>query len=111
MARGVLVSRGSPGIAVFSSISQRSNLVRSSPMERANSVMAGGPPIARNSRLAAALSLCCTAAAHSCASGMALPACGAVTGELGSNTEESMKTACCKSNSPRWAFCRTRAAA
>jgi hypothetical protein len=30
----VLVSRGSPGIAVFRSISQRSSLVRSSPIER-----------------------------------------------------------------------------
>lgn len=53
----------------------------------------------RNNRFAAALSLRCNAPAHNWASDMVPPACGAVTGELGSDTAGSMKTACCKSNS------------
>ena len=53
--RGVLVSRGSPGLAELSSISHRSSRVRSSPMLRAKSVMAEGPPIICKSRLPAAV--------------------------------------------------------
>jgi hypothetical protein len=55
-------------MAELSSVSQRSNRVLSSPMLRANAVIAGGPPIACNSRLPAVLSLTCSAASHSAAS-------------------------------------------
>jgi len=39
------VSRGSPGIAEFSSVSQRSSRVWPSPIDRAKSVIADGPPM------------------------------------------------------------------
>ena len=54
---GVLVSRTSPGSAEFRSVSQRSSRVTPSPMLRAKSVTAVGPPIVWRIRLAAQLSL------------------------------------------------------
>jgi len=69
-ATGVLVSRRSPGTAEFNAVSQRSSRDTSSPIERANSVIAGGPPSTRSRALAALLSLCCTAAWHNSASVM-----------------------------------------
>jgi hypothetical protein len=56
-ACGELVSRASPGAAELSSVSQRSSRVRSSPMLRANAVIAGGPPMICSSRFPAVLML------------------------------------------------------
>ena len=57
MARGVVVSRSSPGRLLLSSGSMRSRRVVSSPMLRMNFVNASGPPMALSRTLAAALSL------------------------------------------------------
>ena len=83
MASGVVVSRGSPGMALLSSVSQRSSLKAWSPMERANAVTAEGPPSTFISRLAAALSLYWRVAAHRAETLMPWPRCFSVMGELG----------------------------
>jgi hypothetical protein len=64
IARGVVVSRGSPGMFAFNSASVRSSLVMGSPMWRRNCVSATGPPSGWRRIFAAALSLSVTAAAH-----------------------------------------------
>ena len=61
---GVVVSRGSPGMAWLSSGSMRSSRVRVSPSERANAVSPAGPPKLASSRLPAVLSLSVIAASH-----------------------------------------------
>ena len=67
---GVVVSRSSPGPALFNSGSLRSSLAMLSPRSRAKFVRPTGPPIAYNSKLPAVLSLCATAAPHSAPSVM-----------------------------------------
>ena len=57
IALGVVVSRGSPGVASLSVGSLRSSRVMPSPRLRANAVTAAGPPKLASSRLAAVLSL------------------------------------------------------
>src|SRR5882724_6700407 len=64
IAAELVVSRSSPGMALFNSGSFRSSLVISSPMLRAKFVSPTGPPIVSNKRLPAVLSLCSIAAAH-----------------------------------------------
>ena len=65
IAAGVVVSRSSPGIALFNSGSIRSRRVTRSPRVRTKFVRPAGPPMAFKSRLPAVLSLCSIAAAHS----------------------------------------------
>ena len=65
MARGVVVSRSSPGRLLLSSGSKRSRRDTLSSSVRKNAVSAGGPPMPRSSMLAAALSLATTTAAAS----------------------------------------------
>ncbi|MCY1229169.1 hypothetical protein D9M72_415260 [compost metagenome] len=81
MAAGVVVSRGSPGMAVFSSGSVRSRRKVVSPMRRAKAVTAAGPPSTFSSRLAAALSLYCMVAAHISFTVMPVARCFSATGE------------------------------
>jgi len=64
MAVGLVVSRGSSAIALFSSGSIRSRRVTWFPRVRINAVKPAGPPIWANKRLAAALSLTAIAAAQ-----------------------------------------------
>ena len=64
IAAGAVVSRSSPGMALFNSGSLRSSLVTLSPRLRAKLVKPAGPPIASSKRLPAVLSLCSIAAAH-----------------------------------------------
>ena len=64
IAAGVVVSRSSPGMALFNSGSFRSSLVVSSLTLRAKFVRPTGPPIVSSKRLPAVLSLCSIAAAH-----------------------------------------------
>jgi hypothetical protein len=64
IASGLVVSRGSPGNAVFKVGSSRSRRVRVSPVPRSQTVNASGPPSAVSSRLAALLSLHTIAAAQ-----------------------------------------------
>jgi len=64
MAVGLVVSRTSPGSALFKSGSVRSSRVTGSPSDRMKLVTPAGPPTWASSRLAAALSLTSTAAAQ-----------------------------------------------
>ena len=70
MARGLVVSRGSPGVASLRLGSLRSSRVTLSPSERANCVKPAGPPIVCSTRFAAVLSLQSIAAAQRSASVM-----------------------------------------
>jgi hypothetical protein len=58
IAAGVVVSRSSPGMALFNSGSIRSRRVTRSPRARTKFVRPAGPPIAFRRRLPAVLSLC-----------------------------------------------------
>ncbi len=82
MASGVVVSRRSPGTAVFSSGSQRSSRLTRSPSDRKNRVRPSGPPISRSRRLPAALSLYWIAAAHRSPTGIPVARCSSVLGEF-----------------------------
>src|SRR5579863_2917068 len=68
MARGLVVSRSSPGVDSLRLGSSRSSRVTSSLSERANRVKPSGPPIACTIRFAAVLSLQSIAAAQASAS-------------------------------------------
>jgi hypothetical protein len=65
IARGVLVSRMSPGTPSLISVSYRSISVTSSPRSSSTFSRPSGPPSSRSSRLTAVLSLYQRVAAHS----------------------------------------------
>ncbi len=92
IARGVEVSRGSPGVASLSVGSVRSSRVVSSPLRRRKAVTAAGPPTLASSRLAAVLSLTVTAASHSSPTLRPLPTCLPVTGAHSSRSACAMAT-------------------
>ena len=82
IAAGVVVSRGSPGVASLSVGSLRSRRVTVSPMPRNQAVSPAGPPCSASSRLAAVLSLIVIVASHSAATGRpAAPSCFSTTGD------------------------------
>jgi len=82
MAAGLVVSRGSPGRASFSSVSRRSSRLTSSPSPRSQRVSPAGPPRLSSIRFAAPLSLRVIAASQSSATVIPpAPACFSVTGE------------------------------
>ncbi len=95
IAAGVVVSRGSPGTAPFSAVSQRSRRNRSSPAESAKVVTAPGPPSSRIIRFAAVLSLYCSAAAQISATVMPSPACWLANGEYGARSRPVNRMRCC----------------
>ncbi len=78
---GLAVSRTSPGMALLSSVSQRSSWNTVLPMLRANAVTACGPPNNVIKKLAALLSLYCKVAAHRSATLMPSARCFSVMGE------------------------------
>ncbi|MNF86927.1 hypothetical protein D3C84_693780 [compost metagenome] len=73
IASGVVLSRGSSGMASLSAVSQRSSRVISSPNERINLVKPSGPPRVPRIMLAAVLSLMDMAASQSSESVMPSP--------------------------------------
>jgi len=86
VAAGVVVSRGSPGIAVSSESSVRSSRVMRSPSARANAVTPAGPPSAASIWLAAQLSLSVTAASQISRSAIPVARCCSVMGECASRS-------------------------
>jgi len=74
-------------------------------------VIAGGPPMVVSTRLAAVLSLCCSAALHNSASVIELPARGAVIGELSTTATGSTSIDWSSEASPCSTNCNTRPAA
>ena len=67
----------------------------------ADAVIAGGPPSRLSSRLAAVLSLRCSAAWHSSSSVISVPARGPLTGELATTLAGSTNSVASRVNSPR----------
>ena len=85
--RGVVVSRGSPAMAVLRSVSVRSRRVFMSPSVRSQRVSPAGPPCRLSNRLAAVLSLTTTAASLSARTVMpSASACFSVTGEYATSS-------------------------
>ncbi len=81
MARGEVVSVTRQGSALLSSGSHRSSRVTPSPIERANRVIAVGPPSSFSSRLPAVLSLKRMVASQSSATVMPVATWSSVIGE------------------------------
>ena len=112
MAEGVVVSRGSPGIASLRMVSRRSRRLDASPSERANAVQPAGPPMRSSSRLPAVLSLSVITASHTSASVMpGAPVRSPVTGEYATRSSFANSMRCASASSPRSTRASTAATA